>query len=255
MSQIVAYEKGMKMATKFLKKLSVAIACLGIGVLVGGCAIQAMPKMTAKEAENYLVEKYGDTFFLEGYEQSDYLPATDAIVFKSDRMIEGLQETAHLYITSDHKGIHFSDDYFFYVIRPELEEMVLSLFQTEFEDVKVRARHTNSRIDDRLTKDSTLEDFFGVEQDYRLHPIVYLRETPGMTNAENHEKYERLMEQFRDKYNTWSFHICIVPGDVYDTEDFDSWNVLATNMDKVKESEFITIYYDKITFKSDRDEE
>ncbi len=245
------------MAVQFLKKTSMAVACLGIGLLAGGCAKDGlfnMHALTSQDAKEYLNEKYECSFFLDGYEQNKYLATTDGIVFKSDQMIEGLEENAHLYIVNDKQGAHFADDYFLYVIRPELEDMVLSLFQTEFEDVKVRVRHNGCRIDDRLNKDSTMEDFFRLEKNYRLHPVVYLRQTPDMTNAGNRKKYERLMEQFRKKYNIWAFHICIIPGDVYDSADFDSWSALGAHSDEISESEFIMIRDDKIRFKSDRDD-
>ncbi len=232
------------------------------GITEVGCGMNLKTEnyqVMAEDAMKYIEEKYDKDFTMEGYELSDYLSTTDEVFCYTDEMDRDLKEYAHIFVIKE-GGVHFGDDYFGYLIRPQVEAYILELMESEFPDVKVLMGLEHKRIKDSLGKDSTLDDFFSEEDRYRITSHVYIKYDPSLSRNEYEEKLHRIMDRMTEKHQNWFFKFYTVNDEIFDgmerktQSDFLDYTVKSWDPDgdKYYSDDTVRIDNGEITFKNPR---
>ena len=130
-----------------------------------------------------------------------------------------MDEHVSIFLKTDRDGVHFSDNYFGFYIRPQMEEYVQNSLETQFSDVKVFYTPGNQKIDDYLTRESTLEDYLGAETEYSHTFFVFIKHDQDMTEQEYEDMIDRAAGQLDVGNDRWTLMIYAVSDDVYDLMD------------------------------------
>lgn len=189
-------------------------------------------KALAEQALAYINEKYGREFTPVFYENPDYLSTSRTI----ECITEGLDpenERVNLQIFYDDKGEpYFLDDYFGYIVRPEMEAYIGDMVASEFPEYKV-FREGNNVPKDGLGPNDTLEDVYRVKSTYRMTMKVYVNGDSTMSQAEYREKMERIEQKLLDSGHRYTMYIFAVSNEVYQSidryEQDDFWRFYAEN--------------------------
>ncbi|MBR5407360.1 MAG: hypothetical protein IK111_06910 [Lachnospiraceae bacterium] len=206
-----------------IKRLLLTIGSIVPVLMISGCAHDGKPTfafwVTNADAMKYMEEKYGEKFILEDRKPSDiiYDEQTDVFCHTVD-MDRNLNEHAKVYLLDDEKGVHFSDSYFGYYIRPQVEEYVYENLKDIYPEVKAFYTPGTRMIDDSLTTESTLDDYFDINEN-RLRINIFIKKDPDITVDEYEASVKKAAEPFADRGNRWLLFFYVVSDNVYDKTD------------------------------------
>ena len=197
-----------------MKKFILAF-CLCISVLGGGCMNPAERMINQeKEALKYLNEKYGREFEARTYEVADYLSGTNRIHCYTEGMdIEN--EHIEVYVAEKEGENVYRDNYFSYHVRPQAEEYIRDMVESEFTEVKVFRNNEYEAFPDELTGESTLDDLYRVKEDYWMDLKVYVNGDPAMAAYEYEEKMQRIEQKLLESNHRYTIYIFVVNEEIY----------------------------------------
>ena len=205
------------------------LAILGVTILLAGnvgCALDPEEyyyKNEIDKAIEYLEEKYGDHFIGVGYENADLLSTTDTVYCYEENMNPD-EEKVLVYINRANGEVKYSDNYFGYVVRPEVETWISDIVKTEFDDVKVYQSKDLGVYPDDLTKENNLGDLFELEPHYFIHTTIYVNGDKNMTKEEYEEKTKALEKLFMETGKFMGINIYVVNNEVYEQMNRYSWD-------------------------------
>lgn len=190
------------------------IFCLCVLVL-GGCMNPAEGMINQEnKALEYLNEKYGREFATKNYEVADYLSYTNRIHCYTEGMdIEN--EHIEVYIIEKEGENIYRDNYFSYHIRPQAEEYIRDMMESEFMDVKVFRNNEYEAFPDELTGECTLSDLYRVKEDYWMDLKVYVNGDPTMTIKEYEEKMRRIEQKLIESNHCYTIYIFAVNEELF----------------------------------------
>lgn len=211
------------------KKIVIIVSIIALFVITGcGHLMKNGPDVivTAADAIIYMDDKYGEKFILEDRKPGDPIyEQSDLFCYTAD-MDREINEHVQVFMTEEKDGNHFSDNYFGYYIRPQVEEYIYGYIAEQFPDVKVLSVPCNDRMADWLTKESTLEDFLEADGKYTISASIYIKHDPDATN----EKYEEGIRLFTDSFKTydkrWRFSFYVVSDEIYEMAERHTRNEL-----------------------------
>lgn len=197
----------------------ILVGILGAVLIVGrlvSCAAPESKEELAARALQYIEEKYDQEFTPVFYENPDILSTTRTIECITNG-IDSEEERVHLYIRYDDEGnVVFSDDYFDFIVRPEIEEYISSMIPAVFGEHKVFANGPDVPLKFGFTKDNDLADVLEAYPDFRMSVHVYIRGSADVP----YEEYERLGKEFEqnlfDTNNNYSLYFFVVNDEMYD---------------------------------------
>lgn len=112
---------------------------------------------------------------------------------------------------------HFTDNYFRYIIRPDVEDHLSSFFQKEFTEFKIYHSVDSTPVPNELTPDSTLEDLIKIDPTFCLDAIIYIKHNPSITVDEYKQKFDNIKNQFLANNNYYRVSAYIIDEDAYNT--------------------------------------
>lgn len=211
----------------------IILSLLFIGIITeGGCMKTREGYIdTAEAAVNFLEEKYNRDFSFSSYEGGDYLSTidyvhctTEGIDPEHDRITVTVRE-------EDGKTI-FKDNYFSYLIRPQLETYVGDMIKGEFENVKVYIGGENY-LSNELTDTSTIDELYQLEPGYRITVKAYVKGNPEISQIEYAEKMKSVEQSLLVSGHSYTMYIFVVSPGVYDS------------IERYKQTEFWDFYITK----------
>lgn len=230
------------------KMMILSILFIGI-VMEGGCMKTREEYIdTSEAAVNFLEEKYNREFNLSSYEGGDYLSTidyvnctTEGIDPEHDRITVTVRE-------EDGKTI-FKDNFFSYLIRPQLETYVADMIKGEFENVKVFIDGENY-LSNELTDTSTIDELYQLEPGYRITVKAYVKGTPEISQIEYAEKMKSVEQSLLDSGHSYTMYIFVVSPGVYDSieryKQTEFWDFYITNREPDGE-QYYYLYHEWIT--------
>lgn len=175
-------------------------------------------KREMDKAIEYLEEKYGAHFIATGYERADYLSTTDT-VFCYEENMNPEEEKVQVLIQRENGEVKYSDNYFGYIIRPEVEQWVSEIVKTEFEDVKVYMYNDLGVLPDTLTKECNLEDLYQLKPRYLISTYIYVEGDKNIPTKEYEKKTQALEKQFKQIGKSFWLRIYVIDKGVFEKID------------------------------------
>lgn len=168
-------------------------------------------KKVMNDAVQYLTDKYGEEFILDSYEIGDILSDTDSIrCFTTDMDREN--EYVEVVVNPDSpRG--FSDNYFGYLIRPEMEEQIRNVLDVY--DCKIYRENINYCLPDSLERNSTIEDLYQEMPDYWMTVNIFLPVDSSMTEYDYQQITERMENWMLASMHRYTVHLYVVSEDWY----------------------------------------
>ena len=216
-----------------MKKLRIVTLIIVLLFLEVGCMNTTdNNQILAEQALAYICEKYDREFTPIFYENPDYLSSSKTI----ECITEGLDpehERVDLQILYDDNGApYFVDNYFGYLVRPEMEAYIGDIIATEFAEYKV-FREGNNVPKEGLEPNDTLEDVYKIKPTYRMTMKVYVNGDPNMTQEEYQAKAQRIEQILLESGHRYTMYIFAVSNEVYRSIDRytqgEFWKFFAQN--------------------------
>lgn len=198
-----------------MKRIAVFLICIFLSLLNAGCmGITEKLRSNGDKALEFISEKYQRDFEPITYEMSDYLSNTDTVHCYTDGMdIEN--EHVEVYILRDGSEVEYVDNYFSFLVRPQAEEFIGDMIESEFDEFKVYCDDDGGALPNELTHESSLEDLYRVKSDYWMDVKVYIKGNANMSETEYHEKIQRIEQQLLDTNHRYTIYIFAVSDEVY----------------------------------------
>lgn len=186
-------------------------------------------KKVMNDAVQYLTDKYGEEFILDSYEIGDILSDTDSIrCFTTDMDREN--EYVEVVVNPDSpRG--FSDNYFGYLIRPEMEEQIRNVLDVY--DCKIYRENINYCLPDSLERNSTIENLYQEMPDYWMTVNIFLPFDSSMTEYDYQQMTQMLENWMAASNHCYTAHLYVVSREWYnrihryELEDF--WRFWAVH--------------------------
>lgn len=250
--QKITNQKGQRMTAgkRKISKVILSILLVLFTIMEGGCMkTREEYKSLSQSAIDFLEEKYNREFSLCSYEEGDYLSEIDYVHCMTEGMDpehEGITVTVR---QKDGDTI-FEDNYFSYLIRPELEAYITDMIQEEFPETKVYVENHGGFLSNELTGESTFDDFYQVESGYRAVVKAYIKGNPEITEIEYEEKMKTVENRLLASGHSYTIYIFVVNPDVYNKmeryEQTDFWDFFITN--RMPDGEqYYYLYHERIT--------
>lgn len=202
-----------------------------------GCAFDIEEyyyKYEINKAIKYLEEKYGDHFIGKEYEYSSFLSNTD-IVYCYEESMNPEEENVLVYITQEDGEVVYSDNYFGYVVRPEVEEWISDIVKTEFDDVKIYLNRRDTTFPDTLTKENDLEDLYELQPKYLVNVCIYVKGDKDTPKEEYEEKTQALEKMFLETGKCFRISMYVTNDEVYEQMNRYSWDEFRFMFPKLPE--------------------
>ena len=196
------------------------LAIIGVMLMAGnvGCALNSEENYYEREIDKaieYLEEKYGDHFISVGYENADLLSTTDTVYCYEENM-NPEEEKVLVYINRANGEVKYSDNYFGYVVRPEVEEWISDIVKTEFDDVKVYLNRRDTTFPDTLTKENDLEDLYELQPKYLINVRIYVKGDKNTSKEEYEEKTQAIEKMFLETGKCFRISMYVTSDEVYE---------------------------------------
>ncbi len=187
-------------------------------------------KKNGNDAIKYISEKYDREFIPLSYDLSDYLSDQDEVECYTDGM-DPENEHASVFLAKENEEMVFHDNYFGYIIRPEIEEEVSVLLKKEFQTFKVYKGDDLVWLSDELDADSTIDDLFLQEPEYRIEVSVFVKYDPQDDPGEYDIKVHRFEKALAAAGRNYRVALFVVGDEMYDKitryEQDRFWTVYA----------------------------
>lgn len=203
----------MKITKK--KWIITAVLLLVILMEVGCMRTKEAYKSLSDSAIDFLEKKYSRDFSLLTYEAGDVLSDIDYVHCVTDG-IDTENEDVVVAVLEENGEIILQDNYFFYLIRPEMEGYVADVVREEFDEVKVYVEN-DEFFSNSLTADSSLEDFYRVEDSYRMSVNIFIKGDSAMPEEELEKKVQHIEETLVSSGHSYMVYLFIVSPDMYNS--------------------------------------
>lgn len=131
--------------------------------------------LTPNQAIEHLESKYGIKAKACISEESSMDSEFTNVVCIADS-IDKDNEGIVVFAMKDNGDIILTDNYFGYLVRPEIEERITDIVQKEFEDCKVYAHIGTASYPGRLSYGNTLNDLYQTNPIYKMNLRIYAKE-------------------------------------------------------------------------------
>jgi len=199
--------------------------CLGTGCMDSG-SYENNLKKNGNDAITYISEKYDREFIPLSYDLSDYLSDQDEVECYTEGM-EPENEHAYILITNEKGETQFSDNYFGFLVRPEIEESISKYLKEEFQEYKVYKENDVICLPDELDSHSTLEDLYIADPEYRTDLTIYIKHEPGNDYDDYDKRANRFIERLASTGH--NYHVAL----------FVLGNETFASMSRFEQDEFI----------------
>lgn len=219
-------------------------------LMEGGCMRSREEcESISKSAVDYLEEKYKQDFSFYAYEEGDILSDITYV-----RCLTGNMNLEHenVIVTVRQEGnrLIFADNYFAYLIRPELEDYIRNIVKTEFQEMKVYVENQNDFFSSDFDSKSTLEELYQIDSLYQITVKVYIKGNAEIPEAEYKEKMQRIEKKLMDSGHSYTIYIFAVSPEIYSTieryEQKDFWYYYIKNQEPDGEK-YYYLYHNIIT--------
>lgn len=172
-------------------------------------------KKVMNDAVQYLTDKYGEEFILDSYEIGDILSDTDSIrCFTTDMDREN--EYVEVVVNPDSpRG--FSDNYFGYLIRPDMEEQIRNVLGVY--DCKIYRENIKSCLPDGLERGCTIEDLYREMPNCWMSVNAYLPADYSMSDFDYQIMTEKLENWMIESGHYYTINLFVVNNEWYSRID------------------------------------
>lgn len=218
---------------KIPKIITIILVLILLIVVEGGCMKTREGYQNISEsAINFLEEKYNREFTFCSYEGGDYLSKIDYIHCLTEGM-DSEHERVTVTVKEEEGKTVFKDDYFSYMVRPELESYISNIISDEFPEVKVYVDNREDYLSNELTYKSTLDDLYRIESSYWADVKIYIKGDAQISTEEYAEKMQHIEDRLRESGHAYTIYMFAVSPEVYGSigryEQTDFWNYYATH--------------------------
>lgn len=216
---------------KNIKKKFVIILVF-IALLVIGCTSEdKVMRLTGEQALNHLKNKYGVEFELCNSEYSTSL--SHESVYCTTYGLNGIKEQIEVCASMIDGRVKYSDNYFGYLVRTEVENYVSDIVRKEFSEFKLYRDNDYHMFSDKLNMNSTLSDLYAINPKYRANIKVYIHGDSVTLAKEYEEKIKRVVKELVATDRRFSIYLFVVEDTTYNSisrfEQSDFWEYYAKN--------------------------
>ena len=165
-------------------------------------------------------------------QEQTYKPNTTNTELPTDN-INQEHESITVAIRKEDGKVTFKDDYFSYLVRPELETYISDMIKEEFQEIKIYAENQEHYLSNELTSESTLSDLYQIESSYIAEAKIYVKGNPEITKAEYERKMQNIRNKLLDSGHSYIIYLFVVSPEIYDSmgrySQNDFWRFYAVN--------------------------
>lgn len=234
-----------------IKKRYLAFIVLMIILIGNGCNMQTREEYgdLIELTREHLVEKYNREFELLSFEGEGYLTETEYFHFATEGIDEENEKVTVIAEKVEGEFV-LEDNYFSYIIRPDLEEYLGNIVKSEFQDVKVFVENSSEYVSNELNAEKNLADLYVEEEEYRVLVKIYINGMDKLSSAEYARKMSNIETDLLNDGHSYTIYMFVVSPEVYAAvdryEQTDFWNYYATHREPDGEK-YYYLYHEFIT--------
>lgn len=200
-------------------------------------------------AVHFLEEKYNREFQFICYEAGDYLSKNDYVRCTTEGL-DSEKEDVIVAVRQEGDTTIYEDNYFSYLIRPEMEDYIADMVHEDFSEIKVYVQNSDEFFSNELTGESSLDDMYRTDNDYRISVKVYIKGDSEMSQTEYQVKMQHIEDLLLASGHSYTIYIFALNPTVYETisryEQTDFWKFYASNRFPDGE-QYYYLYHNMIT--------
>lgn len=172
----------------------------------------------------YLSDKYKREFSPVIFEERGILDKGDELHVKTDGMDEDYEWVTVLAVPDEDGSVIYSDDYFGFLVRDELEAYLTDLFKDDSLQVKLYAETQGIPYADSLGADSGLEDLFNTEPERNISIHAFIKKEDGVSVQEYEDTLYRYKRALLDSGHNYIVYVFVVEPELY--EDMERYGTV-----------------------------